>query len=375
MVRTRTAAAASSEDRSSWSDRPATPRAPQWLYDDVLLSDAKANLPGFPGLILDTLQLTEGLHALKLGRICRVWRDAAAAKRDAWQLLQLLEPADCPQELRLVQFNSPAGAVALPAGGMIVADTFNHRLLVFSHPDEAPREIRLADTEVRNSYPRGLASDGESIFVSETGTCRVRKFRLSDGEELGSIGGQGTGEGHFSWPDSLCLAGGTLYATDGTNDRIVALDAKTLAWQYSFGSHGGKDGQFRGPAAVTVLGGELFVSDRVNHRIQVFAPDADGRMRFKRKFGGQGLAPGRFHEPRGLAAVRGKLVVAEDKRVQCLSPSGAPLQVVPVPGRHTRLRGVGAASGVGASEQCVWVADHSVVGPGGDAVHVLRVLP
>ena len=102
---------------------------------------------------------------------------------------------------------------------------------------------------------------------------------------------------------------------------------------------------------MTVLGGELFVSDRVNHRIQVFAPDADGRMRFKRKFGGQGLAPGRFHEPRGLAAVRGKLVVAEDKRVQCLSPSGAPLQVVPVPGRHTRLRGVGAASGVGACGQ------------------------
>ena len=89
------------------------------------------------------------------------------------------------------------------------------------------------------------------------------------------------------------------------------------------------------------------------------APDRHGRMRFARAFGGWGFAPGQFKGgPRGVAVVRGLLVVSEPKRLQVLTPTGVPLQVLTL-GAHL--------TGMCADEEHVWVAEDGV-----HAVHVLK---
>ena len=54
-------------------------------------------------------------------------------------------------------------------------------------------------------------------------------------------------------------------------------------------------------------------------------------MRYLRSFGTAGDAPGQFRDPRGITVVRGLPVVSDDDRVQVLSPTGAPLQVLTFP--------------------------------------------
>ena len=84
-------------------------------------------------------------------------------------------------------------------------------------------------------------------------------------------------------------------------------------------------------------------------------------MRFVRAFGGEGVAPGQFFDPSGLAIVRGLLVVSEISggRVQVLTPKGVPLQV---------LKFDGDLYGICADEQHVWMADCDT-----HQVHVLQI--
>ena len=81
-------------------------------------------------------------------------------------------------------------------------------------------------------------------------------------------------------------------------------------------------------------------------------------MRFARAFGGEGDAPGQFKHPRGVAVVRGLLVVSEG--------DGARLQVL----MGVELTGICAGAvprGVCADEQRVWVTTSE------DRVHVLKI--
>jgi len=95
----------------------------------------------------------------------------------------------------------------------------------------------------------------------------------------------------------------------------------------------------------------------------VFAPGADGRMKFRRAIGSEGDAPGRFMCPLGVAVWRGLLVVSDAYgRVQVLTLEGRPLQVLrsSLRSRHGPLdttRRLGSMlGGLCASGDRVWVA-------------------
>ena len=84
-------------------------------------------------------------------------------------------------------------------------------------------------------------------------------------------------------------------------------------------------------------------------------------MRFARKFGSEGTAPGQFKDPAGIVIMRGLPVVAEagGSRLQVLSPVGAPLQVMPFGSD---------VAGLCTDGQNLWVTDASQ-----HCVHVLKV--
>ena len=166
--------------------------------------------------------------------------------------------------------------------------------------------------------------------MADCDNSRIQKLRLAGGAPLGCIGTYGDGNSQFLYPDALCVAAGTVYVW--TTD---------LTWRYTFGREGSGYGKFRHPRGVAVHGNELFMADSGNHRIrrpqhspnacqcrwslpvafvsQVFSPGEDGQMHFRRAFGGEGNAPGRFEQPTGVVVARGLLVVSEraGERLKC----------------------------------------------------------
>jgi uncharacterized protein (TIGR03663 family) len=188
-------------------------------------------------------------------------------------------------------------------------------------------------------------------------------------------GAAGTGRGQFAEPRGLAAdARGNLYVADTKNSRIQVFDG-TGQFVREFGSKGPGDGQFNEPCGVAVdPQGEIWVADTWNQRIAHFAPDgkfagsfvdaekpffgprsviasrnflyvADtGNKRIVRfdkqgnklsEWGGNGIGPGQFVEPVGLAAdAAGNIYVADtgNHRVQVFDPEGKFMRQFPVSG-------------------------------------------
>jgi DNA-binding beta-propeller fold protein YncE len=124
----------------------------------------------------------------------------------------------------------------------------------------------------------------------------IRKTNWDD-EDLGTIGGPGTGDGQFAWPVQILRdAAEDLYVSDEGLDRIsvFARDGKFLG---KWGVHGAGDGQLDRPSGIAFDQDEnVLVADTANHRIQKFSKDG----RFLAKFGGHGKGDGQLDMPWGV---------------------------------------------------------------------------
>jgi sugar lactone lactonase YvrE len=133
------------------------------------------------------------------------------------------------------QLNGPAGLCYDDAGRLYVADTQNHRVLVFSP------ELKL----------------------------------------LRAIGAEGTGPGQFRLPADVAVDGaGRIIVVEQGNHRVQVLsgDGKPLR-TIGGPKEGTQDGQFRSPSKVAVdENGHILISDTHNHRLQVF--DREGKHVF-----------------------------------------------------------------------------------------------
>ena len=173
MVRRSSRLAALRPPLEAWGFRPASARAAQQDYDDVLLSQ------DLQPILLDTV----GLHGIGLGAICKSWAAVVAGRRaKEWNVLTL-EPAKgigAPD-----QFDHPLDVTSLPDGGLCVADTFNHELKIFSKEQgAAPRVIgNRGMGSGQFEYPFGVVCDGASLYVVDYNNNRIQKLRLAAGED------------------------------------------------------------------------------------------------------------------------------------------------------------------------------------------------
>ena len=77
----------------------------------------------------------------------------------------------------------------------------------------------------------------------------VSKYFDLAGQQKGTIGSHGSGDGQFNSPDGLFIKGDVMYVADSENHRIQKL---TTGGQFlqMYGQYGSGQGQFYNPSSV-----------------------------------------------------------------------------------------------------------------------------
>jgi sugar lactone lactonase YvrE len=196
--------------------------------------------------------------------------------------------------------NSPLGLVLDASGHLLIADVENNRVRELDIQSGIIRSVVGSDLDYSGdgsaavfavlAEPRGMAVQGDTLFVAEAGGHRVRRI------EAGSQGGPsglirtiaGTGvagdlgtepdplEARLSQPSALDLApAGTLLIADTGNHRVRSLANGQLSVAAGSGQEGyvgdvpGPLAQLRSPMGVAHdLDGGILFADTGNHLIR-----------------------------------------------------------------------------------------------------------
>jgi hypothetical protein len=180
--------------------------------------------------------------------------------------------------------------------------------------------------------PRGMATDGTNLYVADSGTHTIRKVIIATGTVStfagtvgipGSLDGTGIGA-QFNGPRGVATDGTNLYVTDYGNNTIRAIGISTGAVTTLAGTAGvtgGIDGigsaaQFNQPYGIACDGPNLYVAEQSNHTIRriVIATRTvttlAGTAGVSGSLDGTGSAA-LFNQPAGLATDGTNLYVAD----------------------------------------------------------------
>jgi len=230
-------------------------------------------------------------------------------------------------------FNTPQGlAFDHHRDLLMVADTFNHRVQVFSCDDEGFSFVsELGENHHPSSdfcYPRGLAidHDHDRILIADTFNHRVQSWSLSNQSFLSCIGQQGSGDLEFNYPRGIAIDNHhrRIVVADTDTHRLVFLSSIDLSFLFEIGKQGSRPGEFDSPSSIAIDHDRcrIIVSDTDNHRVQVLS-SIDGS--FLLEFGQQGDQPGQCNNPHGVCIDnQGRIIVADyyNHRLQSFTPEG-----------------------------------------------------
>ncbi|MBI3856678.1 MAG: hypothetical protein HY293_13405 [Planctomycetes bacterium] len=220
------------------------------------------------------------------------------------------------------RLNGPRSVAAGSDDRIFVADTFNHRIQVFTLQGKP-----LAAWGARGSapseflFPRGVAAgpNGE-VFVADTGNDRIQVFDAR-GKFLRGWGRRGPDAGAFQAPVAVSVSGETVCVAESEAHRIQIF-SRSGELRKAFGGYGDLPGSFKEPLGAAIgEGGEIYVADTGNHRIQKF--DSSGSP--LAEWGRWGPHPGFLSSPAGVAYSGGRLYVADsaNHRIQVFDRTGA----------------------------------------------------
>ncbi|MGA6992513.1 MAG: hypothetical protein WBX50_01310 [Candidatus Deferrimicrobiaceae bacterium] len=277
------------------------------------------------------------------------------------------------------QFSSPEGIAVIGTTLVYVADTGNHTIRQLQAAGAVGNVTTLAgaagtpgavdDTGAlaRFRSPSGMATDGLSLFVCDTGNHTVRNVTQSGvvTTPAGSPGTAGFADGTgaaalFSSPSGIgTLAGGSsvFFVADTENHVIRQVTASGVVSTVAGNPprFGGTDGagaaaRFDGPAGVAVIGDNVFVADTNNHTIRKVTPAGvvttiAGAAGVPGSTDGSGTAA-RFLFPGGIATVAGDLYVADSQNhtIRKVTVAGLVTTIAGDPGQTGSVDGTGTSA-------------------------------
>ena len=216
------------------------------------------------------------------------------------------------------RFDIPRAFAIEPATGAIFVADKSGRVQRFASDGTFERVWKMPKFD--NGKPTGMTFGPDGLlYVADTHEHRVLVFDR-DGTIIKTFGSYGQADGQFVYPTDLAFApDGRIFVSEyGGNDRIQVFD-RSGVFLYAFGEPGDGVGEFSRPQSIAFShdGSELFVADSCNHRIAVFTPEGQ----CTRVLCSAGAAAGEVAYPYGVCSLAdGSLLIAEfgNCRVQCI---------------------------------------------------------
>lgn len=125
-----------------------------------------------------------------------------------------------------LQYAFPNGIAVDRDGNVYVADSNNGRVVVLDKSGGFVTAISSGSAAQRLGLPRGLAIEGDRLYVVDTTDQSVQVFQIQDGgsappKNIGSFGEEGSLEGGFEYPNGVAVdTQGRVYVTDRENGRV-----------------------------------------------------------------------------------------------------------------------------------------------------------
>jgi uncharacterized protein (TIGR03663 family) len=192
------------------------------------------------------------------------------------------------------ELNGPRGIALAPDGTIYVAQGATNEVKVLQPGPRPPAgTVPLTGLQgVNFNEPSGVAVDKDgNIYVANTWSGTIEKFDksgkyllswgqpeedLNPGQRITRTDAKPLG---FFGPRGVAVdSRGNVFITDTGNKRVVVTDANG-AFLFQWGTGGSGPGQFNEPVGIAIgPDGLISVGDTWNSRVQVFQPDAEGRV-------------------------------------------------------------------------------------------------
>jgi len=216
-------------------------------------------------------------------------------------------------------------------GLLLVADSWNHRVQVFSCDDGGSFVSKLGEKGNQPGQfhrPWGLAidHDHDRILLTDNGNHRAQSWSLSEQSFLSCVGHHGSGDLEFNNPRGIAIDKHhrRIIITDVFNHRLVFLSSIDLSFLFEIGKQGSQPGEFNAPKGIAIDDDRhrIIVVDANNYRVQVLS-SIDGSFLFE--FGSRGDQPCQLKHPQGVCiANQGRIIVADffNNRLQSFTHEG-----------------------------------------------------
>ncbi len=188
------------------------------------------------------------------------------------------------------QFNYPTAIAADSAGALYVADSSNDLIRKI----ESGQVTTIAGDGIKGSldgaalsaqfnFPRGIAVEGTTIYVADSGNHRIRVIDSGTVSTL-TGGAEGYADGLrgaalFSSPSGVAISGAKIFIADTGNNRIRLIEGENVttaagSTNPATDNRGALDGpasaaQFWNPMDLDLRGDQLIIVDQTNHRLRI----------------------------------------------------------------------------------------------------------